>query len=214
MSNVCEIGLAVDNENGSAAAATRATMTIAANSAAKYNLTDMTDLSALTNRTDATISSSVVLQALSWVLAALVMGASAARAQAPLPAWMAGCWERRTASTVITEQWSQPRAGMMLGSGHTTRRDSTLEFEHTRIVRRGEALVYVAQPGGQAATEFIANAPSDSLLIFANPEHDFPQRVIYRKRGVDSLLARVEGSHGGTVRGVDFPYTRVACHLP
>ena len=127
---------------------------------------------------------------------------------------MAGCWERRASKTMITEQWSSPLAGMMLGAGQTTRGDSTVEFEHTRILRRGATLVYVAQPGGQAPTEFVATAPSDTLLVFANPAHDFPQRVIYRKLGTDSLIARIEGSRGGVIRGIDFPYRRVACNLP
>jgi hypothetical protein len=148
------------------------------------------------------------------VVALMPGGPTAVRAQATLPTWMAGCWERGASNTIITEQWSVPRAGMMLGAGQTTRGDSTVEFEHTRIVRRGATLVYLAQPGGQASTEFVATAPSDTLLVFANPGHDFPQRVIYRKRGGDSLVARIEGSRGGVIRGIDFPYVRVACNLP
>ena len=54
-------------------------------------------------------------------------------------------------------------------------------------------------------------AVSDSAVIFENPAHDFPQRIIYRRRGADSLLARVEGMRGGRLRGLDFPYRRVPC---
>jgi hypothetical protein len=115
---------------------------------------------------------------------------------------------------IITEQWTRPRAGMMLGSGQTTRGDSTIEFEQTRVFRRGRALVYAAQPSGQAPTEFVADMPSDTLIVFANAAHDFPQRVIYRRRGTDSLLARIEGSRGGVTRGIDFHYARAACGLP
>ena len=154
------------------------------------------------------------MRAILWILIALTAAGPSARAQATLPTWMSGCWERRASSSIITEQWSVPRAGMMLGAGQTTRGDSTVEFEHTRIVRRGATLVYVAQPAGQAPTEFIATAPTDTMLVFANPAHDFPQRVIYRKRGTDSLVARIEGSRSGVIRGIDFPYARVACHLP
>jgi hypothetical protein len=35
--------------------------------------------------------------------------------------------------------------------------------------------------------------------------------VIYRHGRADSLLARVEGTTHGKLRGVDFPYARVAC---
>jgi hypothetical protein len=53
-------------------------------------------------------------------------------------------------------------------------------------------------------------AVSDSGFTVENPAHDFPQRISYRKRGADSLLARIEG---GT-RDIDFPMRRVACGAP
>lgn len=124
--------------------------------------------------------------------------------------WMAGCWEHRTNKLVVTEQWSFPRAGMMLGSGQTTRGDSTIEYEHTRIFERDGELVYSAQPSGQAPAEFVANGVRGLSVTFSNPAHDFPQRVIYRSVGPDSLLGRVEGQRGGQIRGVDFSHRRVS----
>jgi hypothetical protein len=100
---------------------------------------------------------------------------------------------------------------MMLGSGHTTKGNATIEYEQTRIVERDGKLVYQANPSGQAPAEFVADRVGDRSVVFSNPEHDFPQRVSYRSAGTDSLIARVEGTRGGQVRGVDFPYVRVAC---
>jgi hypothetical protein len=57
----------------------------------------------------------------------------------------------------------------------------------------------------------VSIAVSDSAVTFEHPTHDFPQRVIYRRRGADSLLARVEGMRGGQLRGSDYPYRRVSC---
>ena len=132
-------------------------------------------------------------------------------AQTSALSWMTGCWERRTQNGLVAEQWGQPRGRMMLGAGQTIRGDSTLEYEQVRIADRGTAVVYYAQPSGQQPAEFVAESVSDTLVIFENPAHDFPQRVIYRKRGADSLIARVEGMRGGQLRGVNFPYGRVAC---
>lgn len=132
-------------------------------------------------------------------------------AQAAALKWMAGCWEHRTNKLVVTEQWSVPRAGVMLGAGQTTRGDSTIEYEHTRIFERGGKLVFSAQPSGQAPAEFVADSVRGLSVTFSNPAHDFPQRVIYRSAGPDSLLARVEGQRGGQIRGVDFSYRRVYC---
>ena len=139
---------------------------------------------------------------------------TALSAQTSALKWMAGCWERRANNLVITEQWSFPRARMMFGAGQTTRGDSTIEYEHTRIFERDGRLVYSAQPSGQSPAEFVADSASNYSVIFSNPAHDFPQRVIYRRLGADSLLGRIEGQRGGQVRGVDFSYRRVSCTEP
>ncbi|HET9726391.1 MAG TPA: DUF6265 family protein, partial [Gemmatimonadales bacterium] len=86
-----------------------------------------------------------------------------------------------------------------------------VEYEQTRIFERDGRLVYGANPSGQVAAEFESIELSDSSVTFENLGHDFPQRVMYRRRGADSLIARVEGMRGGKLRGVDFPYARVAC---
>jgi hypothetical protein len=71
--------------------------------------------------------------------------------------------------------------------------------------------VYHAQPSGQGSADFEAQDVSDTLVTFENAKHDFPQRIVYRRHGRDSLIARIEGVRNGRVRGIDFPYARVAC---
>ncbi len=150
-----------------------------------------------------------------------ILGAATCLSAAPTPSqdatgaqrlgWIAGCWERTNGPTIIEEQWMRPRGGAMLGVSRTTRRDTVVEFEQLRIFDRGGRTVYAAQPSGQALTEFEAAVTTDTAVTFENPTHDFPQRIIYRRRGADSLIARIEGMRGGQLRGIDFPYRRVAC---
>ena len=47
--------------------------------------------------------------------------------------------------------------------------------------------------------------------VFENPEHDYPQRVGYRRIGTDSVLAWIDGTNNGTQQRVEFPYRRVPC---
>jgi hypothetical protein len=143
-----------------------------------------------------------------------VCSTTALSAQTTALKWMAGCWERRANNLVVTEQWSYPRAKMMLGAGQTTRGDSTIEHEHTRIFERNGTLVYSAQPSGQAPAEFVADSVSGFSVVFSNPAHDFPQRVIYRRLTADSMLGRIEGQRNGQSRGVNFSYRRVSCTKP
>jgi hypothetical protein len=50
----------------------------------------------------------------------------------------------------------------------------------------------LAQPGGGAVTAFPAASVEKDRVVFANPSHDFPRRVIYQRRDVDTLHARVD----------------------
>ena len=105
----------------------------------------------------------------------------------------------------------RPRAGLMLGVSRTVVGDSLGEYEQVALFERGGRLVYAATPARQAPAEFESIAVSDSAVTFENPAHDFPQRVISRRHGAHSLLARVEGMRRGQLRGSDYPYRRVPC---
>jgi len=105
----------------------------------------------------------------------------------------------------------RPRGGTMMGMGRTVRGDSTVEWEHLRIAAEGDTLVYHAIPSGQPAAAFRAISVSADAVTFEDKAHDFPQRVIYRRAGADSLHARVEGIMRGQQRGIDFRYQRASC---
>lgn len=151
------------------------------------------------------------LAALATALAAPVGAQERAVPDVQRAAWIAGCWELRSGARITHEQWMSPAGGAMLGMSRTTVRDTLREWEHLYLGPVAGGVVYVARPSRQAETAFAAVTLSDTLLLFENPAHDFPQRIIYRPRGTDSLVARIEGMRGGQLRGVDFPMRRVAC---
>lgn len=107
--------------------------------------------------------------------------------------------------------WLRPRGGSMLGMNRTIRGDKTVASELMRIIDREGQLVFIAQPSGQAAVEFVADQVGVGAVVFSNPEHDFPQRIRYQRAGADSLIARVEGIRSGQTGGIDFRYARVSC---
>jgi hypothetical protein len=126
-------------------------------------------------------------------------------------AWLAGCWEFTSGERTIEEQWMSPRGNSMMGMSRTVRGGRLTAWESV-LLREDSlgAIAYHAFPGGQPPAVFPAAEVSDSHAVFVNPDHDFPQRIIYRRRG-DTLAARVEGTIGGTVRGSDFPYLKTPC---
>lgn len=121
--------------------------------------------------------------------------------------WLGGCWEQRRGARVTTEMWMPPDGGVMLGASRTVANGQVRAMEQLKLELAGGRLAYIALPSGQAQTRFEASEVSDSGFVVENPAHDFPKKIIYRRRGTDSLVARIEGDG----RGVDFPMRRISC---
>ena len=124
--------------------------------------------------------------------------------------WLQGCWELSRGTTRVVEKWSGD-ANMMTGESRMTSNGVERESEKLRLFARGDTLVYEATPSRQQTTEFKTTAWKGEEIVFANPAHDFPQRIVYRKVGADSLLARIEGDRDGRRNPVSFRYARINC---
>ena len=107
-----------------------------------------------------------------------------------------------------------PRGGAMIGTGRTVRGDSLTEYELIVLRETDAGLAYEAHPSGQSTATFVAVEATDSSIVFANPTHDFPQRVGYRRASADSLVAWIEGERNGRTRRIEFAYRRVRCAGP
>jgi hypothetical protein len=127
-------------------------------------------------------------------------------------AWLAGCWKAEKGERGSGEQWLPPAGGTMFGVSRTVKNGKTVEFEFIQVrLNAAGKLVFIALPSGQKETTFVASSGGKESVTFENPEHDFPQKVIYRLQSDDRLVARIEGTRDGKLRGVDFPMQRVAC---
>lgn len=121
--------------------------------------------------------------------------------------WMAGYWLDCTDGREASETWSDPRAGLMVGSAVTVSRSGRPSFEVSHIGMTPEGFAYVAQPQGAPPTVFVLSESGPARAVFSNAGHDFPQRVIYERDG-DVLKARIEGEIDGQMRGMDWRFDR------
>ncbi|WP_269532148.1 DUF6265 family protein [Chitinimonas sp. BJYL2] len=155
------------------------------------------------------------MKRLGWVcLSLLCLSVSASeppRVKAEELAWLAGCWRQSAAESGSVEVWTLPAAGTLLGVSRTVRQGQLREFEFMRIHTLNDALHYTAQPSGRDETHFKLISGHAKALVFENPHHDFPQRVLYTLQADGGLLARIEGSLQGKPRARDFPMQRVKC---
>ena len=128
--------------------------------------------------------------------------------------WLSGCWKNgKEARKESFEQWTKPVGNAMLGIGATLSRDNQISsYEYMRIEAKDNGdLVFTAKPSDKNETSFTLTSSDEKNLIFENPQHDFPQRVIYQRQKDGSLEARVDGMVGEQKRAALFDMVKTAC---
>lgn len=125
--------------------------------------------------------------------------------------WLTGCWAADGAEPGNVEQWMAPAGGAMLGASRVVRGGRMVAYEYTRIITIGDGLVFIASPSGQETAEFQLKHLAEAEVVFENPDHDFPQRIIYKLIDKERLLGRIEGQSDGKEKHVEFPMTRIDC---
>lgn len=109
--------------------------------------------------------------------------------------WLAGHWCGQSGKTFSEETWMAPRGGVLVCMHRDTRDGKATGFEFMRIAHQDGRWVLLAQPGGGVVAAFPAEHVGKERVVFANPAHDFPKRVIYSWSDADTLHARVDDGH-------------------
>lgn len=118
-------------------------------------------------------------------------------AEPKLPAWMAGTWAMQDGAKWADEIWSDPRGGIMIGMGRSGFGSELESWETTQIkVKRDGKISFFAQPNGQPPAEFPMVLISEEAIEFANPAHDYPQRIRYWRQGklLMAEISKIDGS--------------------
>ena len=142
------------------------------------------------------------------VLSALLLLAGTAGAAGPNSSidWIAGYWCGQIGEETFEEIWLTPHGEVTVGVGRSLKGDKTTGFEFFRIADIDGVQSFIAQPSGNPPTAFRRTDGGETWVRFENPEHDFPQRVEYRRDG-DALHAEVAGpGKDGTETVIRFEY--------
>jgi hypothetical protein len=131
--------------------------------------------------------------------------ALAAQSNEPeFPAWLAGAWSNAEGESWTEEFWTHARGGIMIGASREGRGDQLRTWESIRILRKPDGtLAYVPMPNGGPPVEFALVRQDARSIEFANPAHDFPQRIRYWREG-DTLHAEIALIDGS--RAIEWSY--------
>jgi hypothetical protein len=126
--------------------------------------------------------------------------------------WLLGTWEQNLENGTFSEDWRKKNDSTFLGKSWAVMNGDTVFSEKISLTQVSNNLYYTPSVKDQnegKAIQFKLTSLSDSLLIFENPEHDFPQKISYRKVTQDSLMAEISGKVDNKEASQQFPFKRV-----
>lgn len=119
---------------------------------------------------------------------------------------LAGDWADTSGDHDFYESWELTGAGLT-GFGVSLSDGDTVFTEHLEIFEREGEWYYSARVQGQnfsEGIEFLNTLREDSLYIFENPNHDFPQAIAYQFRRSGVLQIKTRGTEGDTIRTEEY----------
>lgn len=126
--------------------------------------------------------------------------------------WVLGTWEMATPEGTFTEHWVKDNDSSYTGHGMmVSPKGDTLFSEHIKLEQSGTTVYYKPVVSGQnngQETVFTEKSLSADEVVFENPTHDFPQRIIYKKPSDSTLYARIEGTSNGQERQEEYQYKK------
>jgi hypothetical protein len=114
--------------------------------------------------------------------------------------WLLGNWENKSADGDLLESWKKVNDSLYDGESYFIKGKDTLHFEKIQMKQKGEALFYIATVKGQnndKPVTFIHNDTIEKQLVFENPKHDFPQKIVYSRITKDSIIIQISGIQQG-----------------
>lgn len=125
--------------------------------------------------------------------------------------WLLGEWKNTTTASDFTEKWSQKTDSSFTGKSYVLVGKDTVFNENVLLEQRNDSLFYNVVVKNELESEsisFYMTKSDEKQLIFENPKHDFPTKIVYNKIGNDSIFAQIFGKQDGKEVSEAFPMKR------
>lgn len=125
--------------------------------------------------------------------------------------WLSGEWYRVSDEGKFSENWVKLNDTVLEGKTIVTEGLDTLMTESILLTVVENQLLYIPSVSGQNEDKpvaFACTSAKDNIWVFANPTHDFPQFITYKRITTDSLVASISGVVDGKPKEILFPMKR------
>lgn len=125
--------------------------------------------------------------------------------------WLPGKWVNITDEFEFYETWESAGNTRFTGESYMLIDGDTVFYEVMRLEESNDSVKYIVGVAGQnngMDVSFGLVSTDDNTFTFSNPQHDYPQAIVYRYVAPDSLYAYIEGEIDGQYHREDFVMVR------
>ncbi len=123
-------------------------------------------------------------------------------------AWFIGEWGNTSKEGELTERWKKENDSVYFGESYFVVGEKDTVFgEHVKLEDKNGKLSFTVTVPGQndeLPVTFLMTSSTDNQIVFENPKHDYPSKIVYNKVGNDSLVAEIFGLKKGKVASEKF----------
>ena len=130
------------------------------------------------------------------ILLAIIIVSSCASPGPGLPVWLEGIWETGNDAGFAGETWLIQNDTLMIGQGLVNVDGHIMVTEEISIFISKGKMYYAARVSDQNNGDeilFKAILTEEEHLVFVNPGHDFPTRIVYMLKDADTLEINISG---------------------
>ena len=122
--------------------------------------------------------------------------------------WLVGTWENKSDFGDIQERWEKVNDSVFQGYSYMIKGKDTLHSESIAMEIKDEQVLYIPIVKGQNNDQpviFLLTKQTPKQLVFENPKHDYPNKIVYNQITSDSLVAVISGMQQGKASTDSFP---------
>lgn len=123
---------------------------------------------------------------------------------------LCGSWQLEHSANI--EYWSKESPDFYSGILYSIEGNDTVVYEKMSLKKIGKQIYFIAEvpdQNNQEPVRFLLNGSSSKALEFENPDHDFPNKIVYTMPLENRLEASISGLINNNPDTIFFNYSRI-----